>query len=713
MKKKLVEETKPTKADKSGRWITVQQVKEILILNIFRNKVLQARHCINAKTGEYATLRNGRWMTRMLDEAIELKTAGWHLYYSNKEIEKHFRMSEEDKKLICEALCAEDEPEYRREAYRIISYKEEKYGREKREKTEQNRVNKVNAIMEKIPEIPQGITEWINQKEIGREDYAMKNRETGKWSCSHCGEEFEGERLNRADGEKPRNNDMVICPACKKEIKYLTRKKKVDIITHFALVQPIDKEISVVRYFDAEIQCIGGRKRIGIDEAVRIVLKKRMYGLAHNYYPACTIYYNQYGLGVEWVEEGVTHKGHFDNKSNRANRREYAGYLYDAGIEEALKGTAYKEWARLFEQMAAAGLKLNYNKLMIMRDRNFISVIEMLFKGRFYKLLEETSENVSIWAERYVGMLRMAGNTIEDVFDIGDRQKINRIREKNGGELMVNWMRWSDRHHTKISDKALQWVMKNNIEYKEMQWMLQRMSLEQAMNYVERQKKESYKGKNAKQVISAYEDYMAMCDKLHKDTRDEMIYRPRELKRRHNEAVGAIEQMRAQLKAEEYSKKFSEAEQVLKAIKEKYEYAGEDYFIIVPQRIVDIVAEGNYLHHCAGATDRYFDRIKQHETYICFLRKTNEPDTPFYTIEVEPGGTIRQHRGYLDEEPEIDKIKPFLREWQKEIKKRMSKRDIELAEVSKVKREENIKELKEKNNTRVLNGLMQDFMEAM
>ena len=135
--------------------------------------------------------------------------------------------------------------------------------------------------------------------------------------------------------------------------------------------------------------------------------------------------------------------------------------------------------------------------------------------------------------------------------------------------------------------------------------------------------------------------------------------------------------------------------------------------VTVPQRAVDIVLEGRALHHCAGSTDRYFNRMEDHETYICFLRKIEEPDKPFYTIEVEPGGTIRQHRGYFDEEPEIEKIRPFLREWQKEIRKRMTAEDKKRAERAAVLRDENIRELKEKNNTRVLEALMADFMEAV
>jgi len=71
----------------------------------------------------------------------------------------------------------------------------------------------------------------------------------------------------------------------------------------------------------------------------------------------------------------------------------------------------------------------------------------------------------------------------------------------------------------------------------------------------------------------------------------------------------------------------------------------------------------------------------------------------------------RQHRGMYDEEPEIEKVKPALREWQKEIKRRMKEEDKKKAEVSKRKRAENILDLEKKNNTRVLKGLMEDLMD--
>ena len=425
----------------------------------------------------------------------------------------------------------------------------------------------------------------------------------------------------------------------------------------------------------------------------------------------CDIYYNQ--TPADWELHQLFRKeAHFDNRGNQANRRTYAGYLYDGGIWEALKGTSYEKWTRVFEQMAAAGVCAQYNCLMAAQDELLPGIVEMLFKGRFYRLLREESVNVSYYSAHYVGTLRIA-DRIEDIFKIQDRQKINRIRNLDGGSLMVEWMRWSDQNKVRISDCALLWLCENGMEQWRMQAILSKMSPEKAMNYIERQSRESYKGKKAKEVASQYADYLSMCERLKKDTSDEMIYRPQELKRRHDEAVRAIEEMEAEITADEYAAQFPGVVEVMQEIREKYEYASEQYIITVPRRCVDIVLEGRALHHCAGSSDRYFDRIKQHETYICFLRRAEEPDKPYYTIEVEPGGTIRQHRGYLDEEPEIEEIRPFLREWQQVLKRRMSEEDRKRARISAVKREENIEELKAKNNTRVLQGLMEDFMEAV
>lgn len=699
MKRKLAENTIPKIPENTGQVITAQLAGDILIINLFRNKVLKGKHCINKNTLEYKQYIVGqqKWAFRKFANLAGCDPIYCGVY---DVIKKTKADTKEDEELIREALCGVSS---RQESgiFHVIDWAEDRYNETMRDEREKRRRNKVQAVMDRIPDEPQDLCEWIDRMETASKDYILQDKKKKSWTCSACGHWFRLDAVKRDDGgDKVRHNDIVICPACQKRVQIKKRNKSIEVRTHFAVLQPVDDEISVARHYDAVIYCRAGmRKDIELSEAMRIVLYKKDPKMS------CNIYYNQYSTCYSM-------KSYFDDKGNPANRRTTAEYLYPEGIREALEHTRYAPWTRLFMQMSQAGQKLHYNHMMACCDRGIINLTELLFKGRFYKLLLETTQDLTLWGT-YYGILRLSGESIEDVFDIGDRQLINRIRDKNGGKDMVRWMQWSERNRAKISDKALEWLLKNHITKKDLQWVPTRMTLEKAMNYFERQRKESYKGKSVKTVISQYEDYMRMCERLHKDTSDEMVYKPRELKRRHDEAVAMIAEREAELQAEEYSKKYAEAENVLRRIKEKYEYAGETYFITVPDRIVDIVKEGRYLHHCAGATDRYFDRIKQKETYICFLRKTKEPEIPFYTIEVEPGGTIRQHRGMFDEEPDIESVKPFLKEWQQVIKKRMSREDHQLAAISKVKREENLEELRQKNNTRVLKGLMEDFMEAV
>ena len=97
-----------------------------------------------------------------------------------------------------------------------------------------------------------------------------------------------------------------------------------------------------------------------------------------------------------------------------------------------------------------------------------------------------------------------------------------------------------------------------------------------------------------------------------------------------------------ELQAEEMEEKFPHVNAICQEIKAKYEYADADYMVVVPDGILDIITEGRALHHCAGSSDRYWDRIERRESFVVFLRKTADPFHAYYTLEVEPDGTVRQ-----------------------------------------------------------------------
>lgn len=389
---------------------------------------------------------------------------------------------------------------------------------------------------------------------------------------------------------------------------------------------------------------------------------------------------------------------------------EHAGHIF-TDTYRSMKGTCL-EYCMVQEYYAHMNRPFSKFNTYFNDLRNYLNayfrypIIEVLVKMGAYKMVNRMEYS---WRSNIFNINNRA-KTPYDMLRVRKKRFKPFIKEPN--DIKLSWYQYEYKHGM-IDDEIIEWMSDSRIDTKAAEKLIRHMSPKQIMNYLIRQQEEQYKKFSYLGIVQQYEDYINMCIRLGKDITDEMIYRPRQLKRRHDECVKEIERKNAKIKADEYSKKYGEAEKVLESIKEKFEYTGSRFLIKVPERIIDIVIEGNTLHHCAGATDRYFDRIKSHETYICFLRKVDEPEQPFYTIEVEPGGTIRQHRGMYDEEPELDAVKPFLIEWQGVIKERMSEHDRKLAAVSKQKREANIEDLKAKNNTRVLQGLLEDFMEAM
>lgn len=69
----------------------------------------------------------------------------------------------------------------------------------------------------------------------------------------------------------------------------------------------------------------------------------------------------------------------------------------------------------------------------------------------------------------------------------------------------------------------------------------------------------------------------------------------------------------------EKDEKWPGAQEVLDRIKDIYDYQGDGWQVITPKTLMDIVDDSHQLHHCAGASERYYERIQREETYILFL----------------------------------------------------------------------------------------------
>ena len=82
------------------------------------------------------------------------------------------------------------------------------------------------------------------------------------------------------------------------------------------------------------------------------------------------------------------------------------------------------------------------------------------------------------------------------------------------------------------------------------------------------------------------------------------------------------------------------------------EYQSENLIIRLPRSIGEITREGAVLHHCVGG---YAERHAEGKLHILFIRQAENPNVPFYTMEVAVDGKIKQVRGLrnCDPTPEV------------------------------------------------------------
>ena len=55
-------------------------------------------------------------------------------------------------------------------------------------------------------------------------------------------------------------------------------------------------------------------------------------------------------------------------------------------------------------------------------------------------------------------------------------------------------------------------------------------------------------------------------------------------------------------------------------------------------------------------------------SYIIFMRKKEQPEKPYYTIEISPDGEIRQAYGKYNNKPDWETVEPILQQYSKKVR---------------------------------------------
>lgn len=159
-------------------------------------------------------------------------------------------------------------------------------------------------------------------------------------------------------------------------------------------------------------------------------------------------------------------------------------------------------------------------------------------------------------------------------------------------------------------------------------------------------------------AASEWRDYLDACKSLDMDLTDRHVLYPRALKTEHD-VVMAKQRF---VVDETVRKSFMEAVTEYKSL----EYHRNDYFIKVPETMESMFEEGRKLNHCCG---RYVDDVAEGKAFVLFLRRKENPDEPFLSIEVLPDMSVQQVRGmndsYISVLKDYKEVSLFLTYWAK------------------------------------------------
>lgn len=490
----------------------------------------------------------------------------------------------------------------------------------------------IDAAMSLIPDIPKDFNKWAFTDVVPQYMYYEYGKRTGLCTC--CGKHHELK-------EQPKYGKEGMCPGCKRKIQYRTYKKKGRIhdVTNAALIQKIPGGY-VLRFFTLNQWIEQGIRRCrGMSEKIRITYNEQWNRQA--------IYsYHRYKMTnkIRWCN-GYEYLSAYGGRKEKERCR-----LYPRNLRKILKGSKL-EYSGMPE-FARTGIEF-YQKDFIDKAKEYTG-IEKLIKAGFYNLTNScisygSRAPIDLYQKRVKKVLGLTG------------EYYNLIRDKD-----PTWREYEITEQCQdVGIRATWEQIQRMAQYARNFAIYMRHSTPHKMlKYIEGLKSEGPCAMR-NQEVNDYHDYLQLAAGLGYNLDDDWILYPKNLKERHDQLTEEQNERKAELEKESDDKKDRKLKRTIKRKGwTRYEMETEQLLIRLPKCAHEIRKEGNAQHHCVAT---YMDRMVAGETCILFIRKKEEPDKSYYTVEVRDDEVI-QVRGKYNVAPSED-VEEFMKIFKKNLRK--------------------------------------------
>ena len=650
-------------------YFTVQKEDGILVVCVYTRGGVASGHGPLITT--FMDIENEKWISKIGEKWSEayLSTMLWNLRCDNCLKKTDWSVakdvfSTEDLNLCNKELCTVDGTI----TESVKAWQEYVRGKENRVKL-QKRIDKWEGQMALIPPLPEGFEEWVDKDGTGQSNflfYRKKGKQTEVY-CTHCEKTWKTDQKMVHTTGKPGDcgyhPEKYFCMRCGEHLpakawgkqKYLRTDDDI-VLAQKAGEYIVFRKFHVAKRFRREGEGLLERWNCGtsICETLRVLANPYSFQSMASYVERTVEPIGRY----MWAEtfEGGNWNGYYSRST-----QPYLigrGILYMKNIVEVLENTGVK---KIVAELFLSHREENMQYALQRAAKK--GYIEYLIKAGLKRLAREAAYNTT----KFDGKDAKDLKTLLEV----NGQQLYTLKKLDGDGYMIDAIKYIEKHNEKIDDETLQFITSNKVVIKELQLRQTGMTLQRMINYLRKQSargKRSFAGTN-----NLYKDYLKMAADRGMDLTDEIVChtpRLREMHDRYLEEKNAREDAVERLRV---NKKFSEIKKAFEANTEHFDYQKAGLKIFVPRDAADIRREGKLQHHCVGATDRYMERMAKGETFILFLRRAETPETPYYTLEVEYDGKIRQSYGAYDRKPDWENVGPILKSFTRQIKKRTEK----------------------------------------
>lgn len=455
--------------------------------------------------------------------------------------------------------------------------------------------------------------------------HRVKNQQYGY--CTHCNREFKTQGL--------KHNEKTYCPHCNSEAKVKAsgkgRKYMFDE-TYFVYYEKslIDPNIITARGI------YGVRDYSDDYRFIETKLSTSAYYIFKIGSPL--MFRNLY-----WRKTYEQRKSVFSLESQFANSKIKVDCSYES-IEKAIKNTPfqYSSW-NLFKTPSEMQKILRNKDDMIKFFElysKYPSVVECLAKSEFSNLIDSKLNGNHTYSS-----INWKANSLYKILKL-NKDDIKYIKGKNIS-IDFNYLgkyQFLRKRTTLKIDEVLE-ISTSFLDLKDFKFIHKYSSIKKVYNYVNRQfQKQNNEKKVFYSPMSAFliwRDYILGCNTLNEQNSDiegfniditsKNVLFPKNVHEAHQNIIKQIKIA----KDEKYDRLINKQYEKLK----KYCYQNEKFLIRPAKDCEDLIKEGSALNHCVATN--YTDLYANGKTNIFFVRKLDNIDRPYCTIEVKKNKLIQ------------------------------------------------------------------------